>query len=132
MDAYLSKEALNYLEAERLGSPRNIGRGLLLGHRRGPRFFVEKVYPLGGRGFPSEIQFWEFDRVFGGRIIGFYASGSRRRSVPQVLRPFAYGKLFLEIADSSNRQRRLALKPHVIEYDDHFFLSPIALAKRPR
>jgi hypothetical protein len=132
MDAYLSKEALSYLQAEVLGPPRKVGRGLLLGHRRGPRFFVEKVYPLGGRTALSERQFWELDRVFEGKIVGFYETGSRRASTRRVLRPFAYGKLFLEIHDSSDRQRRLFLKPHVIEYDDHFFLSPIALAKRPR
>jgi hypothetical protein len=130
MDAYLGAEAAAGLAAEALERSGKRCRGLLLGHRRGPRYFVERAFPLRGGAFPSETRFRELDRIFGGRIIGFYASGDGGRGSSSILRPFAYGKLYLWIAGLSARSRRPVVKPHVIEYDQAFFLSPIPLARR--
>ena len=72
MDVYIGAEAAAALAAEALTSSGPSLRGLLLGHRRGPRYFVERAFPLRGKAFPAETRFRELDRAFGGRVIGFY------------------------------------------------------------
>lgn len=130
MDVFIAGEAEVGLEAEALASPPQKLRGLLLGHRRGPRYFVARVFPLSGRAFPPASRLRELDRLFGGRVIGFYSS---RKPVPGpkgILQPFAFGKLFLHVSGVGVRSGRLAVRPSVIEYDNGFFLSPISLARR--
>jgi hypothetical protein len=130
MDAYLGAEATAGLEAEALECAGKTCRGLLLGHRRGPRFFVEKAFPLRGGAFPSETRLRQLDLIFRGKVIGFYALGGSVRGPSGILRPFAYGKLYLRISASASGSRKTDMKPHVIEYDGAFRLSPIALARR--
>jgi hypothetical protein len=129
MDAYVAAEAAAGLKAEAVGCAGKTFRGLLLGHRRGPRYFVEKAFPLRGA-FPSEARFRQLDLVLGGRVIGFYASGGADRGPSGLLRPFAYGKLYLRISARASGGRKTVMKPHVIEYDGAFRLSPITLARR--
>jgi hypothetical protein len=130
MDAYLGAEAAAGLAAAALECSGKKCRGLLLGHRRGPRYFVEKAFPLRGGGFPSATRFRELDRIFGGKLIGFYSGGDRGTGSPRVLRPYAYGKLYLRISPAAAGARRPPVKAHVIEYDDGFYLKPIPLARR--
>jgi hypothetical protein len=130
MDVYLGAEASAGLEAEALDCRTRACRGLLLGHRRGPRFFVERAFPLRGAALPSEARWQELDRIFGDRIIGFYGSGDAARGAARVLRPFAYGKLYLQISAPGARPRRPVVAPHIIEYDRAFYLSAIPLARR--
>ncbi len=62
MDAYLTSEARRLLEAFALLGG---GRGYLIGHRRGPRFFVESLVPMaGGRSF-SGADLGHLERVLG-------------------------------------------------------------------
>jgi hypothetical protein len=130
MDIYLSREALLYLKGQALESPGQAPSGLLLGHKRGQRFFVEQVYPSRESFFSSEQNYWAFRRLFGGKIIGFYSFTSSTAAKPKILQPFAYGKLFLRI--TRRPKNRLSLKPHVIEYKDSFFLLPISLHSRTK
>lgn len=129
MDVYLSEEALLYLKGQALESSGKTPSGILLGHKRGQRFFVEQVYPSRESYFSSEQNYWALDRLFSGKIIGFYSFTSDTEKAPKILLPFAYGKLFLKIA--LRLKNRLALKPYVIEYKDSFFLQPISLRSRP-
>lgn len=130
MDVFIAQEAEAGLKADALGAAPEGRRGLLLGHRRGPRYFVAKVFPLGGQPLPGASRFRELDRLFDGTIIGFYADRDPARGPGGILQPFALGKLFLLTPESGVRSRRLAVKPSVIEYDKKFFLSPISLARR--
>jgi hypothetical protein len=130
MDAYLGAEATAGLKAEALECAGKTCRGVLLGHRRGPRFFVEKAVPLRGDAFPSETRLRQLDLIFGGKVIGFYASGGPARGPSSILRPFAYGKLYLRLSAPASGFRKTVMKPHVIEFDGAFHLSPIALARR--
>jgi hypothetical protein len=130
MDVFLSDEAILLLRAHALEGPGKDQGGLLLGHKRGQRFIVEHVYPSRERFFSSERTYWVIDRLFRGKIIGFYSFVSSPKKAPRILRPFAYGKVFLRV--TLRPKNRWTLKPHVIEYKDSFFLLPIALHSRTK
>jgi hypothetical protein len=128
MDVYVSAEALLYLRAQALEAPRRLPSGLLLGHKRGPRFIVEKVYPSPAAFSIGEREYRAWDRLFAGRIIGFYSAGVRKAA--QLLRPFACGKLYLRV--DPGPARTPTLKPYVIDYKDRFRLVPVALVPPPK
>ena len=130
MDVYISGEAEAGLRAEVLVTPPDSRRGLLLGHKRGPRYFVARVFPLGGRSFPGASRLRELDSLFDGQIVGFYAARDPAPGPSGILRPFAYGKIFLRVPGAAGRSERLDVKGSVIEYDGCFYLSPIPLARR--
>ena len=126
MDVYLSKEARRYLSAQALETSRGKTGGVLLGHRRGPRFFVERVYPCPLRPFLSVEKYYALSRIFDDKIIGFYSSGGRKEKIQQKLQPFAVNKLYLEF--DRHRRKGLTLRPAVIDYNGSFHLVPVALA----
>jgi hypothetical protein len=130
MDVYLSKEAWQHLRAQTLESPRRSACGLLLGHRRGGRFFVERVYPCLSGPFPSARKYRVLDGIFEGKIIGFYSSARRARPAAGKLPPFSYNKLYLEF--DPHPEKGLILRPAVVEYSDSFYLVPADLAARPK
>jgi len=130
MDVYLSEGALLFLKAQALETSGKTRSGLLLGHRRGQRFFVEQAYPSGARTIFSERTYWALDRLFSGKIIGFYSFTSRGRRAPEILKPFAYGKVFLQIL--LRPKNRWTIRPHLIEFKDSFVLLPIPLYSRSK
>jgi len=125
MDAYLSREARQSLTALRLVSSNALPDGLLLGHKRGNRFFVEKILPSLKGFFPSLKKYQELDEFYEGKVLGFFSFHPDEKKIKKILAPFAYQKLFLEI--NLNTQKKIAIKPHVIDYDKEFFLVPIKL-----
>lgn len=128
MDVYLGAEAEAELRAEALIKPSAGRRGVLLGHRRGPRYIVSRIFPLGGRAFPEAARLRELDRLFGGRIIGYYAARRPASGSGSLLGPAACGKIFIRVRGTDGRSRKLDLKPGVIDYDGRFRLAPISLA----
>jgi len=124
MDVYLTREAFSYLEAQALDSGESRAGGLLLGHKRGQRFFVEKVFPCRQSFFLSLANYWALDRHFKGKIIGFYSLGTRSENKARLLRPFACGKVHLEVMRG---QKKLIFKPSVIDYQKRFFFQPVAI-----
>ncbi len=130
MDVYLTEEAWQHLRAQALESPRRKTGGLLLGHRRGGRFFVETIYPCSFGPFPSARKYWALDGVFEGKIIGFYYSGRRLGSAARKWPPFSTNKLYLKF--DPHPKKGLTLRPAVIEYSGSFHLVPAALAPRPK
>ena len=125
MDAYLSREARQSLTALRLVSSNALPDGLLLGHKRGNRFFVEKILPSLKGFFPSLKKYQELDEFLEGKLLGFFSFQPDEKKIKKILAPFAYQKLFLEI--NLNTQKEMAIKPHVIDYDKEFFLVSIKL-----
>jgi hypothetical protein len=125
MDAYLSREARQSLTALRLVSSNALPDGLLLGHKRGHRFFVEKILPSLKGFFPSIKKYQELDEFYEGKLLGFFSLQPDEKKIKKILAPFAYQKLFLEI--NLNTRKEIAIKPHVIDYDKEFFLIPIKL-----
>jgi hypothetical protein len=124
VDAYLSEEALLDLEGQALDLLSQKTSGLLLGHKRGPRFFVEKTFACRLSFFSSLKNYRALDNHFGGRIVGFYSFHSTPQKRRQLCRPFACGKLYLEIRPGRNK---LAMKPSVIDYKNSFVFRPLPL-----
>ncbi|TET26344.1 MAG: hypothetical protein E3J76_00410 [Candidatus Aminicenantes bacterium] len=125
MDAFLSKEALQMLLALSLISSTSNSDGLLIGHKRGHRFFVEKIFSSSKGFFPSLKKYYSLNQAFDKKILGFYSFQTDDKKVKKILAPFAYGKLFLQI--NINKQKKMAFKSYIIDYEKEFFLSPIQL-----
>lgn len=128
MDAYLSQEAYQSLNVINLISSSSSSDGLLVGHRRGHRFFVEKIFPSLPGFFPSLKKYHELDQFFDGKLLGFFSFNPDEKKIKKILAPFACGKLFLEI--SSNQQKKISIKSYVIDYENEFLLLPVKLTGR--
>lgn len=128
MDVDLTENARLFLHAEAAAKrPRS---GVLLGHVRGPRWVVEAVYPCPKTEGWNETGFWNLQRIFAGRVIGFYSSRRPAENPSRLFRPFACGKLFLAVA--AGRGGAIALRAWAIEFDGRFRLSPLRLARTPK
>ncbi len=125
MDAYLSGEAHQSLAALSLIHPNSIPDGLLIGHKRGQRFFVEKIFSSMKGFFPSLKKYYEMDKLFDGKIIGFYSNSIDEKKIKKILAPFAFGKLFFEI--NLNPQKKMTIQSFVIDHEKKFILLPIKL-----
>lgn len=118
-------EASAGLDALRVLRPAPSAWGLLVGHRRGPRFFVESIFPAAaGAGLPSQGEIDELDRLFGRRVIGFFAVRPGAALKRSLLGPYFYGRVLLDVRIS--RDKTVA-KPFIIEFDRVFTLAPIPL-----
>jgi hypothetical protein len=127
MDAYLSREAHQSLTALGLLSSNSVPDGFLLGHKRGHRFFVEQIFPSLKGFFPSLKKYWELDKLYEGKILGFFSFQPDEKKMRKILAPFAYRKLFLKI--NPNSPKELTIKPYIIDHDKEFLLVPIKLKK---
>ena len=125
MDAYLSREAYHFLLGLNLASSKPNLDGILIGHKRGHRFFVEKVFPT-RKGFYTSLEnYFTLDEHFGGKLIGFFTFEADEKKKKKILLPFAYGQLFLDIR--LTQKKKMTIKSYVIDYKKEFFLSPIDL-----
>ncbi|MGD8537069.1 MAG: hypothetical protein PVF66_14575 [Candidatus Aminicenantes bacterium] len=127
MDAYLSREAFQSLTALSLVSSNSIPDGFLIGHKRGHRFFVEKIFPSQEGFFPSLEKYQDLDKLYEGKILGFFSFRSDEKKLRKIMAPFAYRKLFLEI--NLKRQKEMSIKPYLIDHEKEFLLEPIKLKK---
>ncbi|MEE9390669.1 MAG: hypothetical protein V3U91_05445 [Candidatus Aminicenantaceae bacterium] len=125
MDAYLSTEAYQTLAALSLISSESNSDGLLIGHKRGHRYFVEKIFPTLKGFFPSREKYFAMNKLFEEKILGFYSFVKDEKKNKKILTPFGHGKLFLQI--SLNKNKKMTVKSYVIDYENEFFLSPIHL-----
>lgn len=126
MDVLIVPEAQREIEALRAFKPRAGTWGVLVGHRRGPRCFVEKVVAAGGPGgLPDERLLEALDKIWPGGIVGLVAVRPGAAFRKAVLGPAWYRKLVLEPAGSS---RTPALKAAVVEFGRKFFLEAVPLA----
>lgn len=126
MDVLVTREAALEIEALAIVRPSGPAWGFLIGHKRGFRFFVEKVLAAGSaEPGTAERRFKEVERLWPGRVIGLFAvrpGAPLRRS---LLGPFFYGKLFVVLRF---RGRRPEVRPFTVEYDGKFLLAPVPLA----
>ena len=123
MEVTLSREAELLIRAGRVPARTPPLEGYLLGHRRGPVFFVERLLPFGPVFSLSEDENRRIGRLFEGTILGrfsFRAGPARRR---RVLRPGYYGTLFGQAG--RGRTGRLRLEMFLVEYDRTFYLKPL-------
>jgi hypothetical protein len=123
MDAYISAEVRQFLRAQIiLGSRID---GLLLGHRRGHRLFVEEILPTQRGFFPSLEKYFALNRHLNDRIIGFFSFSPEKNTTRKILAPFAQGKLFLDITPRDSQ--KMDIKSYTVDFDERFYLSPIKL-----
>ena len=123
MDAYLSKEALQTLSAQALLPINKRSDGLLIGHKRGPRFFVEKVIPTQKGFFPSLEKYFALNRHYDDKVLGFFSFQPDEKKLKKILAPFAFGKLLLKVRVDS--RGNITVDPFVIDYEKDFHLNPI-------
>ena len=123
MDVYLSQEAKQYLKALPLASPKT--HGFLIGHKRGHRFFVERVLPSSKSSFVSHQKQIQLNTLFEDSIIGFFSFDTNKDLLSKLLVPSATGKLFLEIIPKE--ENKATIDPYVIDYDKVFYLLPIKI-----
>ncbi|TRZ91798.1 hypothetical protein D4R89_02230 [bacterium] len=128
MDVFLTDDAERSFKALSLLS--GSGQcGYLIGHRRGPRVYVEAIIPAGkGHAFSVE-EFHLLDTIYDGRTVGFFFFGGERSAEKRILQPFAYGKIVLEVRPGGRPAP--ALKAFSVEYKSRFTLSPVPLASSP-
>lgn len=126
MDVFITPEARLEIEALRIVRPGPATWGFLIGHKRGFRYIVEKVFPAGsGRSLPDERLVTELDRVWPGKMIGLFAVRPGAAFRKAVMGPMFYGKLVLSLGSTA---RGPSLRPAVVEFERNFFLEPIFLA----
>ena len=123
MDAFISMEAQQALRAIKSIAPGKSVSGLLLGHKRGRRFVVERAFPAPSGFKPSPKSLHLLDGIFEGKIIGFFQFHPDERKERAFLQPAACGKLFLAIDSLPSGQSLLI--GCLIDYDGRFELEPI-------
>ena len=126
MDVYFSHEAYKYLKAQSLIITRQNADGIILGHKRGLSFFVERIVSTTKGFFPSLEKFYSLNDIYKDSILGFYSFFAEEKKTKKILAPFAHGKLYLNIRIS--KSNILQIKSYSIEYDKVFFLSPLKLS----
>lgn len=123
MDAYISVEARQFLQAQIIMGARI--DGLLLGHKKGHRLFVEDILPTQKGFFSSLEKYITLNTLLNDRIIGFYSFNPEESTTQKALAPFAQGKLFLDITPRDSQ--KLDIKSYTIDFDEGFYLSPIKI-----
>jgi hypothetical protein len=126
VDVLFTPEAKREIEALRVVRPAASTWGVLIGHKRGFRFIVEKVFPAGnGRTMPNERLLAGLDGIWPGGVIGLFALRPGALFKKAVLGPAWYGKLVLDLGFSA---RKPSLRPFIVEFGRKFSLVRIALA----
>lgn len=122
----ITPEARQQLEALKALRPKPGTWGALAGHRRGPRYIVEKVVAGGSPGTVPDGKALEgLDAVWPGRTIGLVAVRPSAAFKRAVLRPAWYGKVLLETEGTAKAP---PLRASVVEFDRRFFLAPLPIA----
>ncbi len=129
VDVFLNPDARLDLEALGVLSSSGSAWGFLLGHLRGHRFIVEKVYPSGGAVFPPIEQIMKMDRLWEGRILGFFSFRPDVSFKNALLGPAFFGKIFFDVKPSRTGIR---IRPFIVEYKNKFHFSPIPLKPGPQ
>jgi len=125
VDAVITAEAAADLDVLNRLRPSPRAWGFLIGHRRGPRVFVERLFPAGaGAVLPSPGELDRIDRRFGRTIVGLFAVRPSAAFRKAAAGPYFYGRLVLDVRPSKNRP---ALRLSVVEFDRKFVLAPAVL-----
>lgn len=130
VDVFVTRKASVDLDALRILRPAPSAWGLLIGHRRGPRFFVERIFPApAGAVLPPPGDLDDLDRRLGRKVIGFFTFRPGAALKKTFLGPYFYGRVLLEVRFS--RDKTVA-KPFLVEFDRAFILAPVPLEYGPK
>jgi len=126
MDVLITPEAGQEIEALKAFRPRPGAWGAIVGHRRGPRFIIEKFTLAGSPGtVPDDRLLAGLEKIWPGRVVGIVAVRPGAAFRKALLGPAWYGKLVLRWAGSVKAP---VLSPSVVEFGRKFFLAPIPFA----
>lgn len=118
MDIFLSSGARKALTAIAALAKKARPAGILLGHVRGGRYFIEDAVAGTDADWTAPETYQQLDAVYPGRIIGFFvfsrAAAERRR----IGRPHACGRIVLTVA--KRRDGGLDVPGYRIDYDGRF------------
>lgn len=132
MDVVFGREARDFLRAVCVPVRIPVLEGFLLGHRRGPVFFVERMLPFGPVFSLTEDDIRRIGRIFDGTLLGaftFRPAPARRK---RILSPSFYGTLFGQSAGPTG-SGRIRLDMFLVDYDRTFTLKPLPVrpGRRP-
>ena len=126
MDVFLSPDAMGVIEATAETRADGPAAGLLIGHLRGHRYFVEGALPLTNP-LPTEEMLRVLNRKFNCRVLGYFFFPPDETLRRTILSPSCYGKILLSVSTSTASGPRLTA--FIVEYDEKFHLRPIDLAE---
>ena len=121
MDVYINQGARRQIKAlfmEEAGSS-----GLILGHKRGPRYIIESLFPFPEILTLSLKKHLEIIRNFDPDLIGYFSSGNEKAEADKIMAPFAAGMVFGRI-NIENRSLRF----FQIDYNGRFVLNPLEIS----
>jgi len=122
----ITQEARREVEALQAFRPAPGAWGVIVGHKRGPRFIVEKIVAAGSpKSAPDERLLARLDKIWPGRVIGLAAVRPEAAFKKALLGPAWFGKLVLQ---SSGPVKAPVLRSWVVEFERRFFLAPIPFA----
>lgn len=126
MDVILGREAEAVLRAAAATARVPPLEGFLLGHRRGPVFYVERLLPFGPALDMSEDDVRAAGKAMGGAILGFFTlrPGASRRE--RVRRAAYCGTLFAQ-GVRPRRGGRVRLRMYRVDYEGGFVLKPLTV-----
>ena len=126
VDVLIIPEARREIEAMRAFGPRPGTWGVLVGHKRGPRFIVEKMFPAGNADTaPDERLLEGLEGVWPGGTIGLVAVRPGPAFLKAALGPAWFGKLVLQITGTAKAP---VLRSSVVGFEGKFRLVPVPLA----
>jgi len=121
MDVYLSRRALLEIEALRIITKQ--GQGILNGHKRGQRFFVEHILQMGSTLSASHEKLRRLKDLLRESFLGFFSFDSGETREQREWGPSYMGKVFLEIESRPGSKPRF--RAFVIDFDGTFKLRPV-------
>ena len=126
MDVLIVPEARREIAALQALRPAGGTWGILIGHRRGPRYVIEKVVTAGPpERLPDEEVLEEIDRLWPGHVIGLAVIKPGTAFKKAVLAPAWYGKLVLQ---STGPVRQPVLRASRVSFERRFFLDAVPFA----
>jgi len=126
VDVFITPEARREIDALRVFRPKPGAWGVIIGHKRGPRFIVEKVLPAGAPGTaPDEKALAELDGIWPGRIIGIVLVRPPAALKKALLGPAWFGRLVLQ---STGPARAPVLGSAVVGYERRFRFETLPFA----
>ncbi|MBN1272472.1 MAG: hypothetical protein JXB26_09390 [Candidatus Aminicenantes bacterium] len=124
MDVTISREARESFSILNISGSLPQASGFLLGHKRGHRFYIEKILNT-GKDLSSLIsRFYEVDRLCDGLIVGFFTSLPDQNTLNKVLAPFSCGMLLVKVIP---QEKKPAIEAYMIDYEGEFILTPLPI-----
>jgi hypothetical protein len=126
VDVLIIPEARREIDTLIALRPRPGTWGVVVGHKRGSRFIVEKIVSGGSPGtVPDDRTLAELERIWPGRFVGIAAVRPGGTFKKALLGPAWYAKLVLQLSGTA---RTPVLRSHTVEFKRKFVLEPVPFA----